>query len=340
MLKASTVSKALFALLMFAAAIAYAQAPPDSLGTIQSSSVPCEGHLSGGTCYALDITCPQLPNYTAYVKIFEPTVAVTGTVLFVSGGTGTDLLERRIYGSLVLQKILAKGYRPVELTYGYPFNLNEQGWQANADGAGVRAASCRFATVLQWVHDNLLDAGTPLCSSGNSAGAQLEGESMAHYGSSGILAFAELSSGPPFGRVDYACENTQAVATSPCSGAGDSLAVQPTTSAKFIDPAYPGAWCSSAYATHSTVHQAQFMNDSITLSDPVLNYPDTFVNFLFGQDDTTSAIRQGLLYLGAITSATGNECVAGAGHTVEDYLPGAQQVAADILNYCKLPTTK
>src|ERR1700684_4358469 len=123
MLKTSVILKVLFAVFVFATALLHAQAPPDSLGTIQSSSVTCEGHLSGGTCYALDITCPQLPNYTAYVKIFEPTVAVTGTVLFVSGGTGTDLLERRIYGSLVLQKILAKGYRPVELTYGYPFNL-------------------------------------------------------------------------------------------------------------------------------------------------------------------------------------------------------------------------
>lgn len=68
-----------------------------------------------------------------------------------------------------------------------------------------------------------------------------------------------------------------------------------------------------------------------------MNYPNTVVNFLFGQDDTTSAIRQGLLYQGAITSATSTECVAGVGHTVEDYLAGAQQVAVDIIQGCKLP---
>jgi hypothetical protein len=333
----STIFKALCPLVLLAVAVLHAQAVPDSLGSIQSSPIACQGHLTGATCYALDISCPQLPDYTAYVKIFEPTVAVAGTVLFVSGGNGTDLLERRIYGPLVLQKILPNGYRSVELTYGFPFNLNELGWQTNANGAGVRAASCRFATVIQWVHDNFLNAGTPLCTSGNSAGAQLEGESMAHYGSADIVAFAELSSGPPFGRVDYACENTQAVATSPCSSARDSLAVQPATSVKYIDPAYPGAWCSSAYSTHSTAHQAQFQIDSITIGDSLLSYPNTFVNFLFGQGDTTSAIRQGLLYQGAITSSTATECVAGAGHTVEDYLPGAQQVAADIIRYCKLP---
>jgi hypothetical protein len=342
-MKMSTILKLLLLTAACTAALAYAhtpQAPTDSLGTIQSSSITCQGHLTGGTCFALDITCPQLPDYTAYVKIFEPTVAVVGTVLFATGGDGTDLLEHRNYGPLVLQKILAKGYRPVELTFGFPFNLKELGWQSDANGAGVRAAACRFATVAQWVHDNYLDAGTPLCASGNSAGGQEIGESIAHYGSSDILAFAEISSGPPFGRVDYACENTQPVAVSPCSGAKDSLAVQPGTSAKFIDPAYPGAWCSSAYTSHSTVHQTQFLHDSITVGDSVLSYPDTFVNFLFGAEDTTSAIRQGLLYQGAITSPTASECAPNTGHTVEDYMPGAQQVAADIINYCKLPPKK
>lgn len=317
-----------------------AQAPPDAIGTIQSSPTTCEGSLGGATCYALDISCPGLPDYTAYVKVFEPTVAVTGTVLFATGGDGTDLTESLLFGPLVLQKVLKEGYRDVELTYGVPFNMKEKGWQSDANGAGVWAAACRFATVQQWVHDNLLEAGTPLCAAGNSAGAQLIGESLAHYGSADILAFAELSSGPPFERVDYACENNQPIITSPCSGVRNGLGVLPGTSMKFIDPAYPGPWCSSSYATHSTEHQAQFLNDSITSPDAVLSYPDTFVNFFFGKEDTTSAIRQGLLYQGAITSPNSMVCDAGVSHVVEDSMVGAQQVAADIIRYCKLPTKK
>jgi hypothetical protein len=340
-MKMSILLKALASFALLTAALSHAQVrQSDPLGTIQSSPTTCAGNLSGGTCYALDITCPQLPDYTAYIKIYEPTVPVIGTVLFVTGGDGTDLVEDRMYGPVVVQTILQKGYRPVELSYGAPFASTELGWQSDANGAGVRAAACRFATVQQWVHDNFLDAGTPLCSSGNSAGGQLIGESLAHYGSSDLLAFAEISSGPPFGRVDYACENTQPVTVSPCSGAKDSLAVQPGTSAKFIDPAYPAAWCSSAYTTHSTVHQAQFLKDSITVGNSVLSYPNTFVNFLFGTEDTTSAIRQGFLYHATIRSSTATECVAKTGHTVEDYLPGAQQVAADIISHCKLPAKK
>src|ERR1700735_3618035 len=98
-MKTSILLKALASLALLTAALSYAQVrQSDPLGTIQSSPTTCEGNLSGGTCYALDITCPQLPDYTAYIKIYDPTVAVIGTVLFVTGGDGTDLVEDRMYG--------------------------------------------------------------------------------------------------------------------------------------------------------------------------------------------------------------------------------------------------
>src|SRR5580693_9074710 len=121
-MKTSILLKALVLCASFTAALAYAGAQPDSLGTVQSSSTTCEGNLSGGVCYALDITCPEIPNYTAYIKIYEPTVPVIGTVLFATGGDGTDLVEDLAYGPVVVQTVLEKGYRPVELSFGAPFN--------------------------------------------------------------------------------------------------------------------------------------------------------------------------------------------------------------------------
>ncbi len=315
---------------------ALAQLPTDSLGTIQSSSTTCQGHPNGGACYALVVSCPQLPDYTAYLKVLSPTITATGTTVFVTGGGGDDLLELRPFGPIVVQQLLKSGYRIAEVTFGAPFNLNELGWETDANGAGVRAAACRFATIQQWVHDNFLEAGTPLCSAGNSAGAEQIGQSLAHYGAEDILAFAELSSGPPFGQLPYACENTQPIITSPCSGVPSGLGVVPGTAVKFIDPAYPGAWCSSSYATHSKLHNAQFVNDSVLSPDAVLSYPNTFVNFVFGQLDTTSAIRQGLLYQAAIASPTANVCLAGVTHEIEDSMAGAKQVAADMIAHCKL----
>jgi hypothetical protein len=336
-MKIQSAARALLVSLLGVASLGHCQAAPDPIGTIQSSPITCQGHPNGGTCLALDVSCPGLPDYTAYLKVLEPTVTGAGTAVFVTGGGTTDLLELRPFGPIVVRQLLNNGYRIAELTYGAPFNASELGWETNANGAGVRAAACRFATALQWVHDNFLDTGTPLCAAGNSAGAELIGQSLAHYGAGDILAFAELSSGPPYGRLDYACENTQPVTTSPCSGAHDSLAVQPGTSMMFIDPAYPGAWCSSSYANHSKLHDAQFVNDSVTSPDAVLSYPNTFVNFVFGQKDTTSAIRQGLLYEGAITSPHAMACLAGVTHEMEDSMAGAKQVAADVIAHCKLP---
>lgn len=335
-MKVSAALIALFVALLGTGAPAHAQTPADPLGTVQSSSIACQGKNNGGKCYQLEISCPLLPDYTGYVKVLEPTVPVTGTTMFVTGGGTTDLLELRPFGPIVVTKLKAAGYRIAELTFGAPFNVNELGWETNAGGAGVRAAACRYATVLQWVHDTFQEAGTPLCAAGNSAGAEEIGQALAHYGMGNLLAFAELSSGPPYGRLDYACENTQAVTTSPCSGDKSSLALQPGTAAKFVDPAYPGAWCSSAFATHSKEHDAQFINDSVISPDATLSYPNTFVNFLFGSLDNTSAIRQGLLYQSAIKSKKGMACLAGVPHEMEDSMAGAQRVAADFLLRCKL----
>jgi hypothetical protein len=317
------------------ASSASAQTQPDSLGTIQSSSIACQGHSNNGVCYQLEVSCPSLPNYTAYLKLLSPTVAVTGTTVFLTGGGTTDLLELQTYGPIVVEQLLSKGYRIAQVTYGAPFNSSELGWETNAGGAGVRAAACRFATVLQWVHDNIQDASTPLCAAGNSAGSELIAQSLTHYGASNILTFAELSSGPPYGQLQYACENTQPTMTSPCSGLGLGLGVLPTTAALFIDPSYPGAWCSSAYNTHSKLHDAQFLNDSVLSPDATLNYPTTFVNFVFGDQDTTSAIRQGFLYEAAITSGHAAACLPGVSHEIETSIAGAKRVAADMIAGCK-----
>jgi len=58
----------------------------------------------------------------------------------------------------------------------------------------------------------------------------------------------------------------------------------------YIDPAYPGPWCSDATETGSTEHQAEFLADSVTSPDAVLNYPATTVRFLYGGLDNSSPL--------------------------------------------------
>jgi hypothetical protein len=305
----------------------------DQLGTIQAAPVKCVGGVVKPTaCYSLDITCPKLPDYTAYIKIVAPTRQSFGTVLFTSGGDVNSLYEAYTYGQNVIRSVVSSRLTAVELTFGDPFSQGP-GWEYDANGAGVRAASCRYATVVQWVYDNLTNNNV-LCATGNSAGGQVIGEGLAHYGISKYLVFAEMTSGPPFNRVDYACLNNVAPAVEYCSNISVRMGVGITNAEDYVDPAYPGPWCSSDLQNHAKNASQQFLDDSVTSPDADLFYPFTRIRFLFGGLDTSSAIRQGLNYQSKILSSTSYGCVADAPHSIPEVLDGAQAIASDLVANC------
>ena len=303
------------------------------LGTIKSASVACpSGGIDGGVCYALDISCPGIPDYTAYIKDIVPANRV-GTVIFTTGGDENHLYEQFSYGGTTVHNVLDAGLEAVELTFGKPFS-DAPGWEYDVDGKGVRAAACRYATVVQWVYNRA--PGLALCATGNSAGGQMIGEGLAHYGLGDYLVFAEMTSGPPFNRVDYACINNVPAAVEYCSGSKVGMGVGVGDAVSFIDPAYPGPWCSTSMETHSTEYEAQFLNDSVTSPDAVLSYPNTTIRFLFGGEDSTSAIRQGLDYQSKIQQPTTYSCVKDAPHTIPNVLDGAEAIAADLIANCNV----
>lgn len=320
----------LAAIAVFLSLIPFASAQ-DQLGSISASSVSCpDTGLQATACYALDITCPDIPDYTAYVKILTPARPV-GTVIFSTGGDDTDVYENYTYGLVTVQNVVAAGYEAVELTFGAPFS-DGPGWQHDVAGMGIRAASCRYATVAKWVYDTT--RAFPLCVTGQSGGSQEIGEGLAHYGLGSYLRFAELTSGPPFSQEDYACIDNIVPATEYCSGFVTGMGVGLQNAVSFVDPAYPGPWCSESMLDHSTEHEAQFLMDSVTSPDAVLSYPNTKIRFLFGGQDATSAIRQGLNYQSQIVQPTDYACVEAAPHTIPDDLDGARTIAADLIANC------
>jgi hypothetical protein len=301
--------------------------PPTPPGPVVATTTPCPGSgLPGTSCYALDITCPGIPNYTAYVKIIAPATPV-GTVIFTTGGAGTTLYEASTSAPPALNAVFKAGYEVVELTFGAPFST-EPGWQHDVNGLGVRAAACRYAMVVQWLSQQT--PSVPLCATGNSAGGALIGEGLAHYSLGSYLTFAEITSGPPFSDVNQACDPSVPPAVEYCSNANTGTFVGVSDATNYIDPAYPGPWCSQ----YSTQNQQQFQNDSITSSDAVLNYPNTNVRFIFGGLDTSSAIRNGLAYHDQITSSKSVGCVLDAPHDIPEVLDGAQMVASDLIANC------
>ena len=308
--------------------------PPPTPSPVTATPVSCPtGVLQGTACYSLDITCPDIPDYTAYVKIIDPPATPVGTIIFTTGGDGTLLYETFAkYGSLAVSNVVAANYEAVELTWGAPFSSGP-GWEHDVNGKGIRAAACRFAMVAQWVSSRVV--GLPVCATGNSAGGQNISEGLAHYGLGDVLSFAEITSGPPFNRIDHACIDDVPPAVEYCSNSNVGMSVGTANAVNFIDPAYPGPWCSSSMPpTQSFVHQQQFLNDSVTSPDAVLDYPNTPIRFLYGGQDPSSAINQGLNYQSQIKSKTSFACVQDAPHQLPDAQDAAVMIASDLIANC------
>ncbi len=304
--------------------------PPPPSGPVTAAQVPCPTAGPGISCYSLDITCPNIPDYTAYVKIITPPNPV-GTIIFTTGGDGNTLYEQFKFGSTAVQNVVNANYEAVQLTFGTPFS-DGPGWEHNVNGEGVRAAACRYAMVVQWVSQK--SPGVPLCATGNSAGGQNISEGLAHYSLGNLLTFAEITSGPPFNRVDHACIDDVPSAVEYCSKADVGMGVGTQNASNFIDPAYPGPWCSSSMNNHSTQFQQQFLNDSVTSPDAVLNYPNTTIRFLYGGQDTSTAINQGQDYRSKITSPTTFGCVDDAPPPMPDVQDAAEMIASDLIANC------
>jgi hypothetical protein len=306
----------------------------DSLGTVMARTIACPSQgLSATACYALDVSCPAIPEYTVYLKTLAPSNRPKAAVTLTAGGTSTELFEEYAYGQVTVQDLVNAQFLAVEVTFGSPFDENEKGWQTNVDGAGPRAASCRYATVTAWIKNNLAPQ-VPLCAAGISAGSQQIAEGLAHYGLSQYLAFVELGSGPPFSRIDEACISSPGQSVEYCSGADVGFLVGLSDAQGFIDPAYPRPWCSHDIQTGSDLHQAEFLSDSVTSADALLSYPATSVWFLYGGLDDSSAINQGEIYRLNIKTSNHARCVPDAPHSLADVLSGAQQIANDITLQC------
>lgn len=308
----------------------------DSLGTTSSRSVSCpEGNISG-VCYAVTISCPEISEFTGYVKVTYPRGFPFGTIIFTTGGNGTDLYEGNFtYGTKVLNTVLQGGFTVAQVSWGHPFADQPFGWQTGP--GGIRAVACRYATLAQWVYTNIhqRNSDAPYCATGNSAGSQQIGLALTHYGLDSIFAMVEPTSGPPFSRQDWACDCKHAPVLNSC-GALQGYCVGLPNAEDFVDPAYPAPICSEEVETHTTTYDSIFLQDSVMAPDAQLSYPNTFVRFLFGGQDASTAPNQGQTWESAITSSKAEACVADADHEIPNSLDGAEQIASDLLTYCNV----
>jgi hypothetical protein len=311
----------------------------DPLGSATGQTITCPtvAGVSPGTCYSLVVSCPGIADLNGYLWVNLPSGTPVGTVLLTVGGTSTDLYadpNAFKFGANVVDGLLSAGYITVQTTFGGVFNPNQiHGWEAGP--GGIRRVACRYATLAQWVQVNIA-AGKPVCATGNSAGSALIGYALAHYDGGSIFTMVEPTSGPPYSRLDYACECNQPDLLDPCpTGQKLSQCVGTSDAQNYIDPAYSSPICSQAVTSHSTANSAQFLSDSILSPEATMNYSSTSVHFVWGGQDSSNAPVMGEEWLQKITSPAVHACVADAPHTIPDVLDGAAQILNDIVASCK-----
>lgn len=340
------VSVAIVVAALVGVAPASAQKSNFSIGTAvgtQLSTCPSDPGGVNGACWGLNVSgCPNpvtLP-YDATVKVTSPSGASIGTIIFLAGAGGEDFYDRAFkYGSSMIEDVLGAGYTVVQIRYNNPV----AGWLTGPALDGPLSLACLPSTSMQWVYDNVLSSGTPLCVTGNSGGGQAIAYAVSQYGLGAIFSMVEPTSGPGFSRLDHGCAPEGDFTA--CAICGFSTQIESYgagAAAEAVDPAYTGSTTVKGPCSYdlqgSTRYASQLRHDS-TLSDeypPTLSFPGTDIHIVFGgQDANSPSISQGIDWASAISSPTAIVCVPSAGHELPSSQAGAAQIENDLIRYCK-----
>jgi len=317
----------------------------DPLGTVSTSQIiPCPAvGVANATCYQLNVQCPEVADFSPYLKVNQPSGSSVGTVMFGTGTGGSNLYDNVFtFGTQAVQAVLAAGFTTVQVSFGEPFNHSTpNGWLTGP--GGIRRLACRYATTAEWVYQHIhnANAGAPLCATGNSGGSAAIAYGVSHYGLDSIFSMVEPTSGPPMARLDNGCIcNAGSVATA--CGQGQISLCYDAAAAMLIDQAYGSSSHLCTQAAGNPANEAQLLSDSVNGPGANFAYPKTDVHVVFGGRDTSSAVPQGTVWLQSVTQAGSApipltpSCVADSPHTIPDVSDGASQISDDIKARCKL----
>jgi hypothetical protein len=307
----------------------------DGLGTIGTIPGSCaNGTLTGTECQLLEVECPGVDSVQLELRITDPPGAtpLRGTVLIGTPGAGTSYAEAVARDLLV--DLLADGFRVVQRQW-----IGAGGWLSGP--GGVEALACRYATLAEYVFDTIHASTTlPMCAAGSGEGASEIAYALARYDRGGDLDFALAIDGPTATRLDRGClDGEDAAWLTECS-----TVIADNTTCKVQACGYDGAaaglvddaWGDDRCSTADDSTRAALLADSAGDDGNVFAYPNTGVQLLFGADDCTGAVVQGLVFAGQITTTSGVTFVPGVGHGVITTEAGQTAVRDSLLAGCAL----
>ncbi len=293
-----TLSVALCALL-----VGCAESPPEirdeparrSLGRI--TTTPSEAPCPASRCLEFAVESDDLAEpASGRVVVSEPADVTHGTIVSFSGGGGTRLPGHEP----TMRAWLDAGFRLVRIQW------DTNWWGGASEREGFAALAARPATVTNWVADNLVDEGQPLCTEGGSGGAGQVAYPLTHYGLEDSIALAVPWTGFWMGRIDIGCLDDDPRNAELHYGDAARRAIDLTYG---YSPEEAGP-CSS----RNEAFRSRFEEASLSV-DADLHYPDTLVWHVLAGADEVGALGHGLTYYDAMLRA-------GSPHVRVDVLPG------------------
>jgi len=286
---------------------ALAQAPSGpALGSVTELNGPCPadlGPMTNTICRQFQVACPGLKPIAVQLRITEPAVAAPfrGTVVVGSGGNDAGFYAGQVGGRLFVADIAAMGFRVVDRAWA-------GGWTTQE--GGLKKESCRYATLLTWIHDHVHTRGR-FVATGNSGGSAEIGYALTSWGRGDILDVAIPTSGPPLGRLDYACVKQASPEWASLCASIVPKGVMECTSACVLGPAN-----SVCQETSTDPTPEQLLDDSVVHPGAVLDYPKTKLYFLYGAHDCGEPVPIGLTYATRVTSQKTIEFVPHTPHAL------------------------
>jgi hypothetical protein len=291
---------------------AFAEMP--RLGTVQELSEPCPASpVPNTSCRKLLVTCPDLKPLEVQIRITQPAAGVPlrGTVVMGSGAGGGSFYAMAPPVQELVKQISEMGFLVVDRAW-------KGGWTTHE--GGLKKESCRYATLLTWVHDHLHKGGK-FAATGNSGGSAEIGYALTTWGRGDILDLAIPSSGPPVARLDLACvKEPSAEWKAMCAS------IVPQGKMECASQCTLGASNDVCKQVAAQPTPEQLHDDSVVHPGALLDYPRTRLHFLYGAKDCGEPVPIGLTWATKVRSRKQIDFVPNTPHSIFQTPEGREAV--------------
>jgi pimeloyl-ACP methyl ester carboxylesterase len=274
---------------------------------VLTDDVPGGGanQCDGESCQGIEVACDGVAPARGALWIQPPPSGPTrGVVVLFSGGDGRSWWvgedsegAASPASARTLEMINEAGIEVIQVRW-------DGGWVSAGpgDAAGLAAAACRPATVVEWVHENRWEslglAAEPgacgFCVAGSSGGASQAAYALSHYGLDTMVDALVLASGPPHAALAKGCSNDPALA--------DYRYVSRNFAS--IDPAYGADGRNDGPCGQGDPNfAARFERDGVDTGGTDYVYESTRVHVILGSEDPTTAPVHAQDYLAKLRAA-------------------------------------